>query len=431
DSGALDAAKKLGISTQTLVSASLGNAAAQKAVNDALAKAKDGWDKSSSSMVNNSKAAGSVGVNSAIVSKAINTQTGEVKASMQAYNDLDIALGGTGSATKAQYDAVVALADRYGMSVTAYQNAKAAQQAASDQLKITTQNMYLQNDAGGLLQQTLDKLNGKAISAASSQNQFDSQLANMSTHLNAAGNQILRANTLLTGNTAAAVANRGELINLTSAALSNADAYRNQTDAQGNLIHSSDQTRQKLIDMRTQIINNAVAHGEDRKAVTDFVDALYQIPSSVPTVHVEADTKAATAAVKAFLNLLGSVPSSAQTGAGVLNTPGAYGLTIPKKAGGGTVNGPGSGTSDSILHWLSNGEEVTRASRASAYQPMLKAINNGTPAQISAAASNLAGPSQSKAGATIHQVINSALGQSEAEIGNIAANQLNFLFRSR
>ncbi len=44
---------------------------------------------------------------------------------------------------------------------------------------------------------------------------------------------------------------------------------------------------------------------------------------------------------------------------------------------GGQVRGPGSGTSDSILAWLSNGEFVVNADAAAKHLPLLAAINSG------------------------------------------------------
>lgn len=50
----------------------------------------------------------------------------------------------------------------------------------------------------------------------------------------------------------------------------------------------------------------------------------------------------------------------------------------PGAATGGTIRGPGTGTSDTAgLFWLSNGEEVIRASMAAKFRPLLKAINAG------------------------------------------------------
>ena len=65
---------------------------------------------------------------------------------------------------------------------------------AQDKAKTSTEQqtvaMQLQNDAAGLLKMTLDGLNGKAISAAQAQNAFDSQLANMGTHVDKTGKTV-------------------------------------------------------------------------------------------------------------------------------------------------------------------------------------------------------------------------------------------------
>jgi len=52
-------------------------------------------------------------------------------------------------------------------------------------------------------------------------------------------------------------------------------------------------------------------------------------------------------------------------------------VTHQKKAGGGPVYGPGSGTSDSIPAMLSNGEYVIRAAQARKYRSLLDQINYG------------------------------------------------------
>ena len=51
--------------------------------------------------------------------------------------------------------------------------------------------------------------------------------------------------------------------------------------------------------------------------------------------------------------------------------------SIFRFADGGVVNGPGSGTSDSIAAWLSNGEHVTNAAQTRKWLPLLSAINSG------------------------------------------------------
>jgi hypothetical protein len=50
---------------------------------------------------------------------------------------------------------------------------------------------------------------------------------------------------------------------------------------------------------------------------------------------------------------------------------------VPGNAAGGLIRGPGSGTSDSILSWLSNGEYVMRASAVNHYgADLMRAINS-------------------------------------------------------
>lgn len=51
---------------------------------------------------------------------------------------------------------------------------------------------------------------------------------------------------------------------------------------------------------------------------------------------------------------------------------------IGHAATGGSIRGPGSGTSDSIPMMLSNGEYVVNAKQAKKYAPLLEAINSGT-----------------------------------------------------
>uniref|UniRef100_A4WS48 Bacteriophage tail tape measure N-terminal domain-containing protein n=1 Tax=Cereibacter sphaeroides (strain ATCC 17025 / ATH 2.4.3) TaxID=349102 RepID=A4WS48_CERS5 len=72
---------------------------------------------------------------------------------------------------------------------------------------------------------------------------------------------------------------------------------------------------------------------------------------------------------------LGSGPLSA-----IFGTAGSGGLfgslySAVRRSGGGPVSGPGTGTSDSIAAWLSNGEFVINAASTAAWRPVLEAIN--------------------------------------------------------
>ncbi len=69
-----------------------------------------------------------------------------------------------------------------------------------------------------------------------------------------------------------------------------------------------------------------------------------------------------------------------------------HGGTIPKgNALGGYISGPGTGTSDSILRRVSNGEYITNARSTAKYRRELEAINGGYYEQMRAAAGYASG----------------------------------------
>lgn len=81
----------------------------------------------------------------------------------------------------------------------------------------------------------------------------------------------------------------------------------------------------------------------------------------------------ATSVLTPILNLLKSIISTASQAASAENAAGGG-----QFAGGGRVRGPGSGTSDSIPAWLSNGEFVMRARAVAKYgSAFMHAINSG------------------------------------------------------
>jgi len=422
EGGSLKTAKDLGIATDTLVKAALGNKSALASVNATLDKQASSYqsvidgartydgklkplygsltdqDGAYKKLTSTTSAFGAEqlgltdkqGKTKKAVDDtraAVNDQASAVKKAIGAYNDLASATGGTTIATRGELAARQAAADMAGVSLSTYMQLEAQQRKSGEQTRQTTALMYLQNDAAGLLKMQLDKLNGKALSAAQAQNQFDSQLANMSDHMDAAGKQIDRANTLLDGNSAAAVKNRGELIGLAEAAQTNAQAFRDNGA-------SSDEARQKLIDMKAQIVENAVAHGENRAEVQAYIDQIYKIPKEVQLTPIEVDTSKALAQVDAFvanlrarvvsINVRADLPDLNGSGSGSGRPGVANGGTIGALAdggtGGGTVKGPGTAFSDTAgLYRLANGEEVTsnKFGQADRNRALLKAINAG------------------------------------------------------
>lgn len=74
----------------------------------------------------------------------------------------------------------------------------------------------------------------------------------------------------------------------------------------------------------------------------------------------------------AEMQIFNSAPSFFSSGGSVGDSS-----SVPHFATGGAINGPGSGTSDSIPAMLSNGEFVVNAASASKYRSLLESINSG------------------------------------------------------
>lgn len=342
DSGVLDAAQKLGIYTKDIVGYMNGDAEATQRVTDKMNAAKSSIDDMSKAhhdasyrvgevtdaqktlqgeldkvngfltqnksaidaQIGSDKAAAAASQDSAAaaaeeaknlsdLATQYGVSTSQIQAAQKAYNDTD-------GATRDQLGTLQALGDKYGDTAISVQGLINAQIAAGGQFDATTLKMQEENDAGGILKATLDGLNGKALSAADAQNAFDSQLANMGTHMNATGKQIQFTTNNIGDMSAASVALRGQLNSQVTDLENVAEAYRNNG-------HTSDETKAKMEAMRQQIIDNAVAHGVDRDAVTKYIDQILQIPASVPPTKVEIDDAAAKAELASLQAAIDSI----------------------------------------------------------------------------------------------------------------------------
>lgn len=364
DSGAIEIAKKLGISTQLVLDATLGNAAARKQLNGLLGEGL---------------------ISTVQITRAVDENAAAISGEVGRYKDLQGMLSETTEATKQQQWADEAAASALGISADALQKARAGQDGVTDSTAKATAEMYLQGDAAGLLRQKLDLLNGKAISLAEAQNQFESQLVRIPDFAD-------DASASLDGMSEAAVGNRGTLLDLIQSAQNMAQAYRDQGA-------SSDETKQKLIDSKQAIEDQAVAHGMNRDAVHAYLDELFKIPESIPKTKVEVDTAYASAQVSTFLAQVSNRVATIQVRATLPDLNGAVsgsgrpgvamGGTIRGLAGGGsagTVTGPGTAGSDTAgLFRLARGEEVISNvfGQADRNRAVLKQINAGyTPTPV-------------------------------------------------
>ena len=83
---------------------------------------------------------------------------------------------------------------------------------------------------------------------------------------------------------------------------------------------------------------------------------------------------------------------------GMLATSIFPGAAIPAAADGGYLSGPGTGTSDSILMWGSNGEFMVNARATAEHRPLLEALNSNAPIPAFAAGGMVSPPSVRSSG---------------------------------
>lgn len=392
DGGALAAAKQLGISTETVTRATLGNSKAQAELAEKLKQIKLASNQAAVAQTESSSAY-KKGLDQAeknsrateVLTQVVQQNRTAVKDGIKAYNEIASAQGLTTISTKEQLQAQVNLAGEYGSSVGAYLNAKGAQKQTADQLKATTVQMQLQNDAAGLLKQALDILDGKSLGVAEAQ-----------TGLASANNSLTDS---LKQNGAAIDGNSKQAVSNQQAVQQSIQAAEQYAEAVGKSTGSSEQARQALIDSKKSMEDTLRSQGLLTGSVQAYIDKIFQIPASVPTTKVDVDDKAARKKLAEFNAFLKEkVPTDVRLAVHLDTSNNAAGGTIGRAGGGsipgfsggggqsGTVYGPGSSTSDSILARLSRGEEVTKTSSAEypGVRPLLKAINSDPAGTMSA-----------------------------------------------
>lgn len=122
--------------------------------------------------------------------------------------------------------------------------------------------------------------------------------------------------------------------------------------------------------------------GEDNKAFMILSKTLALAEVAINTGKAISSAVAASATKGIFgiaeaVSLIATIITNMTTAVGIINSA--------KFADGGLVEGPGTGTSDSIPAMLSNGESVMTARATSMFAPLLSAINvagGGVPIQV-------------------------------------------------
>lgn len=145
---------------------------------------------------------------------------------------------------------------------------------------------------------------------------------------------------------------------------------------------STEEVNAVLEQGRQSIIATRIALGETAEQAQAYADRLIATPQQVQTQVQLSGVDSATGQINSFIDYINSRvatitvnATNPRIGFG-LGDGRAYGGTVGL-AGGGTVFGPGSDKSDSVLNWLSRGEEVIQNPWSGIFRSQLKEINEG------------------------------------------------------
>ena len=196
------------------------------------------------------------------------------------------------------------LAAMLGTTNGAYKTAQDAAKANADQLAATTVQMQIQNDAAGLLKQSLDQLSGKRIGAAESLNTLQQQIGGLGDVFNKG---TFTADTSVA--TKSVLDQRDALLQAVGAAQAYAVAVADQAVATGNAAGAQALGTQALKDGIQSIIDGTNKTGAQKQAVSDYIGTLIDLNNlKVPPTLIQAQTEDAQAALARFSSAVTGLP---------------------------------------------------------------------------------------------------------------------------
>jgi len=263
-------------------------------------------------------------------------------------------------------DSTGQLADDQTLLKIALEKTQPAVESAADAYLKTADEASALDDKIMTLMDSMNELNGVGQDASGANIKYQQSLIDV-------GDRIAEINAGTDGysktldiTTQAGIDNRSAL---DEQAASLQDAAKKQFELDGNVA----KYKETLKNGHQTIVDNATALSGNADEANRIADEISKIPSETEWTVI-ANTASAESKLQGMLDRFSNRTV----------TVGAYGNGLGvlkptddpvKKATGGTIVGPGTGTSDSIPAMLSNGEEVIRASMADKFRPLLKAIN--------------------------------------------------------
>jgi len=160
-------------------------------------------------------------------------------------------------------------------------------------------------------------------------------------------------------NTEAGRKNQKALDDVAKAALDQADAIYSATG-------SEDKYRGSLVKSRADLVQTGIRFGLTKAQANAYADSILKIPAAKHTT-VTITTKQAAEALQGVQALLRGIHDKHVTLTVGTVRVGNTKVNAGQFAGGGPISGPGTGTSDSIPAYLSNGEYVMKAAAVDKY----------------------------------------------------------------
>jgi hypothetical protein len=400
--GAVDAAKSLGISQKQLLDSLTGSSAKFNALSAQLNKQGDEFNRlddikkkylasgaqSRNLTVAEGKEYDKIQKQLPKLGDALSKEWDAYQAAKAAAADMAKQSGDNALANQIQSDSVDKVAKGLHTTSGAYIQAKLAADQNAQSTANATLQMQLENNAAGLLSQSLQQLGGNNLGLAQAQTGVAS--AN-----NAAAASFKTNKDAIQGTSAAALANQQALQGAASAAIQHGQAVAQQSG-------STEKATAAINADKSALEAQLRAQGQLTPAVLAYINTLYKIPPLKRT-NIDANADAAAAKVRGLQTQInnikqGKVPgvsADTATGAERIRTLQAQidalrGKTVQitvaqqqiglqsqrvRSATGGLIRGPGSGTSDSIPTMLSNGEYVINAAATRRHRGLLEAIN--------------------------------------------------------
>jgi hypothetical protein len=208
-------------------------------------------------------------------------------------------LGDSALAAQVSSGAIGKVAKQWGLTTDAYYAAKIAADKNTASIQQATIAMQLESDAAGLLDQWLKRLGNQNLSVAQAQ----TALAQAN---NATAKSFHDNGAAIKGSTDKAIANQQAIENSVSASQALASAIGKQTGSSRAEIQSLKNSKAALEDtLRSQ--------HRLTPAVQEYINKLFQIPKRLPPTKIDVDKAQAEAKAAAYQRRLHSIPRNVFT----------------------------------------------------------------------------------------------------------------------